>query len=121
MEVWGDTEAVPSRPRKSERITKDSSNLPVSHLGASQAGHGFFQVLSKIQNILYCPLSLRLWIWQGEQKEVVNEKDFLKAPGSQGRGDRHHISLIIVASGFGLGRFFSQQRQRSQARFPVVE
>lgn len=58
VEAWGDTEVVPSSPRKSERITKGSSNLPVSHLGASQAGHGFFQVLSKIQNILYCPLSL---------------------------------------------------------------
>lgn len=92
VEARGDTGAMPSRPRKSE--ARASSSLPVSHLGASQAGHGFFQVLSKIQNILYCPLSLRLWIWQGKQKEVVNEKDFLKAPGSQGRGDRQSPYLI---------------------------
>lgn len=59
----------------------------MSHLGASKAGHGFFQVLSKIQNILYCPLSLRLWIWQGEQKKVVNEENFWKGPGSQERED----------------------------------
>lgn len=57
VEMWKDPEALPSRPR--ERTSPRAAQaLPVSHLGASKAGHGLFQVLSKVQHILDCPFSL---------------------------------------------------------------
>lgn len=55
--AWGDNDCLALWTQE-KPITKGSSSLPVSHLGASQARHGFFQVLSKIQDILYCSLSL---------------------------------------------------------------
>lgn len=38
---------------------------PVAELHASQAGHGFLQVLSKVQNILHRPFPLGLWVCRG--------------------------------------------------------
>lgn len=51
-----------------------SLSLPVSHLGASQAGHGLFQILSKVQDVLYRPLPLGLWICQREQEELGEQR-----------------------------------------------
>lgn len=44
---------------------------PVAELHPSQAGHGFLQVLSKVQNILHRPFPLGLWVCRGTHTWVM--------------------------------------------------
>ena len=72
-ETWGPG----GQKRAVEDVTTPSHpplplSVPVCHLGPSQAGHGLLQVLSKVQDILHCPLPLGLWVWEGEGKHGVS-------------------------------------------------
>lgn len=55
-----DTSVPGWEPWKASGAPSLAPHLPVRHLGAAQAGHGFLQVLPKIQHILHCPLPLGL-------------------------------------------------------------